>query len=140
MKKNDRIGVDLSTLFTQSDFSAQPNFIPQDGGNCAKHGVCVLDCFVLLHSPREVTGMVAGVEVTKVVYKCDHVRVVSPSTGKNKCQDWFLHCMVLDFLIRHYKKIIPTTNISLSKYFPLTRPIFSISARWPFTVLLARGF
>jgi hypothetical protein len=36
-------------------------------------------------------------------FKCDHIRVVSPSTGKGKDQDWFLPCKIFEFLISMYK-------------------------------------
>ena len=45
-------------------------------------------------------------------YECDHVRVVSPSTGKGKDQDWFLHCKIFEKLINHYRE---TSVRNLSK-------------------------
>lgn len=52
-----------------------------------------------------------GEKVTYKYYECDHLRVVSPSTGKGKDQDWFLHCKVFEKLIHHYRTTsIPTLN------------------------------
>jgi hypothetical protein len=63
VKKHDRysLGASKNGIYAQSDFSAQPSLIPQDGGNCARHGVCVLDCFVVLYSPRDVTCMIGKI-------------------------------------------------------------------------------
>jgi hypothetical protein len=52
----------------------------------------------------------AGENVEYTYYSCDHIRVVSPSTGKGKDQDWFFHCKILDKLMAHYKSIIPNLN------------------------------
>jgi hypothetical protein len=52
-----------------------------------------------------------NVKIPYTFYTCDHVRVVSPSTGKGKDQDWFLHCKVFEKLIHHYKSTsIPNLN------------------------------
>jgi hypothetical protein len=47
-----------------------------------------------------------GVRVAYTYYSCDHIRVVTPSTGKQKDQDWFFHCKVFEYLLSHYKREI----------------------------------
>jgi hypothetical protein len=99
---------DGGTIYAQTDYSAQPTLDSQDKLNSQGHGVCVLSCWVVLHSPRQMyyTNK-AGVEVQYTYYECDHIRAVSPSTGKGKDQDWFLHCMIFEKLIAHYKALLP---------------------------------
>ena len=91
-------------LFIQTDYSAQPTLDSQDKLNCVGHGVCVLSCWVVLHSPREEFYMLDGERRYYTFYECDHIRVVSPSTGKQKDQGWFLHCKFFEYLINHYKQ------------------------------------
>ena len=94
-------------LFIQTDYSAQPILDSQDKLNSVGHGVCVLSCWVVLHSPRlEYYTNENGEQIEYTFYECDHVRVVSPSSGKCKDQDWFLHCNVFDHLITIYKEKI----------------------------------
>lgn len=102
-REYDRLTLKLNTIFCQTDYSAQPQLVSQDGMNCAKHGVCVLQCWIILFK-REVkyedeNGMDMSFEFTE----SHHVRVVSPSTGKQKDQDWYLHCQVLDCLQKYYR-------------------------------------
>lgn len=91
------------TLFAQSDYSAQPELTSQNGLNCAMHGVCVLNCWAVLHPPEIIEYEEAGEVRRHLFYPCDHVRCVSPSTGKGKDQDWFLHCQVLRKLLDIYQ-------------------------------------
>jgi hypothetical protein len=97
-------------IFIQTDYSAQPVLDSQDKLNCVGHGVCVLSCWVILHSPRQEFFMLNGTRVYYTFYECDHVRVVTPSTGKGKDQDWFLHCEIFDKLILEYKRSMPNLN------------------------------
>lgn len=95
-------------LFIQTDYSAQPTLDSQDKLNSVGHGVCVLSCWVVLHSPRqEHYTSTTGERIAYTFYECDHIRVVSPSTGKQKDQDWFLHCAIFDQLIAQCKIKIP---------------------------------
>lgn len=95
-------------LFIQTDYSAQPTLDSQDKLNSVGHGVCILSCWVILHSPRiEHFTNEQGKRQEYKFYECDHIRVVSPSTGKCKDQDWFLHCNVFEDLIQKYKTAIP---------------------------------
>lgn len=100
---------DVSTLtcndvYIQTDYSAQPALESQDKLNCTGHGVCVLSCWLVVHSPKIRTYKDGnGVEHRFKYFECDHVRVVSPAKGKCKDQDWFLHCTILDYLIPMYK-------------------------------------
>lgn len=94
-------------LFIQTDYSAQPVLDSQDKLNSVGHGVCVLSCWVVLHSPTRKSYIENGIRKYYTFYECDHVRVVTPSTGKCKDQDWFLHTKVFEQLIVHYKSKIP---------------------------------
>ena len=95
-------------LYIQTDFSAQVILESQDKLNSQGHGVCVLGCWVVLHSPREFqyrdpdTGKV----IQHKYFECDHVRVVTPAMGVGKDQDWYMHCTTFDELIKHYQKKI----------------------------------
>jgi hypothetical protein len=94
-------------IFIQTDYSAQPVLDSQDKLNSVGHGVCVLSCWVVLHSPRRMRYVNKnGVRVAYTYYSCDHIRVVTPSTGKQKDQDWFFHCKVFEYLLSHYKREI----------------------------------
>ena len=98
-------------IFIQTDYSAQPVLDSQDKLNSVGHGVCVLSCWVILHSPRDEYYIDdKGENKCYRFYECDHVRVVSPSTGKCKDQDWFLHCKVFEYLIGEYKRKIPNLS------------------------------
>lgn len=69
-------------IFIQTDYSAQPTLDSQDKLNCVGHGVCVLSCWVILHSPRlESYISESGDRIEYKFYECDHIRVVTPSTG-----------------------------------------------------------
>ena len=124
-RKMDVSVVDGCTLYIQTDYSAQPVLDSQDKGNSVGHGVCVLSCWVVLYSPRPATYVNRdGQEVRYVFYECDHIRVVTPATGKGKDQDWFLHCKVFDKLIHHYlstsvpnlNKVIVWTDGAVNQY------------------------
>lgn len=148
-RKIDVLTLDGCTLYIQTDYSAQPVLDSQDkgnlsfaigivliisliilscsclSGNSVGHGVCVLGCWVVLHSPRPASYVARdGEEVSYVYYECDHVRVVTPSTGKGKDQDWFLHCKVFEKLIGHYmttsvpnlEKVIVWTDGAITQY------------------------
>ena len=104
----DMIQLKPNSLYIQTDYSAQPTLDSQDKLNSVGHGVCVLSCWVVLHSPREEFYVDNnGDRIGYTFYECDHIRVVSPSTGKCKDQDWFLHCKEFEVLIKSYQVSIP---------------------------------
>ena len=106
-RKVDIVNLDSKTIFIQTDYSAQPTLDSQDKLNSVGHGVCVLSCWVVLHSPRRETYMHEGELKEYTFYECDHIRVVTPSTGKHKDQDWFMHCRTFEFLLEKFKNRIP---------------------------------
>lgn len=110
-RKLDYRAMGPNDLFIQTDYSAQPVLDSQDKLNSVGHGVCVLACWVVLHSPRDMYyENQLGERVPYTYYSCDHVRIVTPSTGKQKDQDWFLHCKSFEYLISHYKNLLPNLN------------------------------
>jgi hypothetical protein len=90
------------------DFSAQPTLDPQDKLNCQGHGVCVLECILVLYNARDEYYEHDGTRVKYKHYDCKHVRVVTPSTGKQKDQDWFMHCHTMGELLRGLVRERPT--------------------------------
>lgn len=106
-RANDLECLDPNDIFIQTDYSAQPTLDSQDKLNSVGHGVCVLSCWVVIHSPRQEYYMHKGEKKYYTFYESDHIRVVTPSTGKQKDQDWFLHCKVFDMLIKKYKEANP---------------------------------
>lgn len=107
-RRCDVLSLSKFVLYIQTDYSAQVIFESQDKLNSQGHGVCVLSCWVVLHSPEVISYQDADGEVRHFTfYECDHIRFVSPATGKGKDQDWYLHCKIFDFLIAKYKAIIP---------------------------------
>ena len=107
-RKADIAGLRDCDLYIQTDYSAQPVLDSQDKLNSQGHGVCVLSCWVVLHSPEKIKYRNEfGMTCEMVHYECDHIRVVSPSKGKGKDQDWYLHCTIFDFLIDRYKCVKP---------------------------------
>ena len=107
-RKIDVLNIDKDTIYIQTDYSAQPVLDSQDKLNSQGHGVCVLSCWLVLHSPRQMYySSKAGYQIWYIYYGCDHIRVVSPSTGKGKDQDWFLHCKIFEHLIGLYRISIP---------------------------------
>jgi hypothetical protein len=93
-----------SDLYIQTDYGAQPVLDSQDKLNSQGHGVCVLSCWMILHSPEDLAHVDScGVTHPFRYYKCDHVRVITPSSGKCKDQDWFTHCKIFDYLLNIYK-------------------------------------
>ena len=111
-RKVDVLNIDGCSIYIQTDFSAQPVLDSQDKLNSQGHGVCVLCCWIVLHSPKQAFyENEYGEQVGYVYYECDHIRVVSPSTGKGKDQDWFLHCKIFDKIISHYvSTAVPNLN------------------------------
>jgi hypothetical protein len=111
-RKIDVLNVDGNTIYIQTDYSAQPVLDSQDKLNSQGHGVCVLSCWIVLHSPRRLYYLnKEGEQVGYTYYNCDHIRVVSPATGKGKDQDWFLHCKIFEKLIVHYiNTAVPRLN------------------------------
>jgi hypothetical protein len=105
----DVLNLGENELYIQTDYSAQPVLDPQDKLNSQGHGVCVLSCWIVLHSPQRTYYLNEnGEKIYYTFYQCDHIRVVTPSTGKQKDQDWFLHCKVFEQLIRHYRIEMPS--------------------------------
>ena len=111
-RKIDLLNIDGCSIYIQTDYSAQPVLDSQDKGNSQGHGVCVLCCWVVLHSPKRAVYLnECGDNENYIYYECDHIRVVSPSTGKGKDQDWFLHCNIFDMLIQQYiSTSVPNLN------------------------------
>ena len=95
-------------IYIQTDYAAQPVLDSQDKLNSQGHGVCVLSCWIILHSREDLTYVdERGVTHHFAYYKCDHVRVVTPASGKCKDQDWFTHCKIFDHLLEIYIAEIP---------------------------------
>jgi len=110
-RKFDQIDLAVNEIYIQSDYAAQVTFESQDKLNSQGHGVGVLNCWVVLHSPeiREYKNEL-NQSVKYRHYECDHIRVVSPAKGKGKDQDWYLHTKVFDYLMDYYKNKIPNLN------------------------------
>jgi hypothetical protein len=99
-------------IYIQTDYGAQPVLDSQDKLNSVGHGVCVLSCWLILHSPEDLIYEDSnGVSQSFRYYQCDHVRVITPSSGKCKDQDWFTHCKIFDYLLNIYKIQIPGLKI-----------------------------
>lgn len=107
---HDVENLDPTTIYMQTDYSAMVTLDSQNKMNCVGHGVCVLQCWAVLHSPRQEYYTLNGERHYYTFYECDHIRVVSPATGKQKDQDWFLHCKVFEELLRRYKHKIPSMD------------------------------
>lgn len=91
-RKEDIDSMASDTIVVQTDYSAQPTLDSQDKLNCVGHGVCVLSCWVVLHSPRLESYIDAnGERIEYKFYDCDHIRVVTPSTGINYLYIYFHH-------------------------------------------------
>jgi hypothetical protein len=107
-RKFDILNATGTDLYIQTDYGAQPVLDSQDKLNSVGHGVCVLSCWLVLHSPQDMEYTDSTGAVHKFKYfESDHIRVITPSSGKCKDQDWFAHCTIFDFLIDHYKTLIP---------------------------------
>ena len=124
-RKVDLFDIDGTTIYIQTDYSAQPVLDSQDKLNSQGHGVCVLSCWLVLHSPKRLYYLNKKEErVPYTYFECDHIRVVSPSTGKGKDQDWYLHCKIFDKLLTHYMtsvvpgltKVICWTDGAINQY------------------------
>ena len=77
-----------NVIFILTDYSSQPILGHQDKLNSMGHGVCILACWVVVHSPTVKHYMHEGERKEYVHYECDHIRIITPSTGKQKDQDW----------------------------------------------------
>ena len=56
-----------------------------------------------MHSPQNLKYIDGdGTSQNFKYYECDHTRVITPSKGKCKDQDYFLHCEIFDFLLQRY--------------------------------------
>ena len=56
-------------LYIQTDYSAQPVLDSQDKLNSVGHGVCVLSCWVILHSPRQESCVIDGERIFYTFYE-----------------------------------------------------------------------
>lgn len=103
MRKFDVATLSPSDIYIQTDYGAQPTLDSQDKLNSTGHGVCVLSCWLIMHSPQVLTYTDDdGASQVFTYYECDHTRVITPSKGKCKDQDYFLHCEIFDFLLQRY--------------------------------------
>lgn len=93
VRECDRTFLKRGQLYMQTDFAAQIEL----GGQhtpCAGHSNrCNLSCWAVVYN--------CNGEVV-----CDHVRVVSPATGKQKDQDWFMHSHIFREIMKYYKSLL----------------------------------
>ena len=113
-RKFDVLTLTMLALYIHADYSAQVVLESQDKLNSQGHGVCVLSCWVVLHSPEVITYEDEDGAINEFTYyECDHIRVVSPARGRGKDQDWYLHGKTFDFLLTKYKATIPDLSTVL---------------------------
>ena len=124
MRKFDVATLSPTDIYIQTDYGAQPVLDSQDKLNSTGHGVCVLSCWLIMHSPQVLKYIDGdGVSHNFTYYECDHTRVITPSKGKFKDQDYFLHCEIFDFLLQKYilkikdlKRVIVWTDGAPNQY------------------------
>lgn len=101
VRKDEVANMGPDDVLINVDYAAQPTLDSQDKINCVGHGVCVMECFVVLHSPRDEFYVGEnGQRVRYRFYECTHARVITPSTGKQKDQDWYMHVCSAEKLLR----------------------------------------
>jgi hypothetical protein len=79
-RRFDVLNATAFDLYIQTDYGAQPVLDSQDKPNSVGHGVCVLSCWLVLHSPQDMEYVDSDSVVHKFKYfQCDHIRVITPS-------------------------------------------------------------
>lgn len=100
LRKDNQIRLKPNQIYIQTDFSAQIELLGSKTPTCQFSPHANLAVWVVLHSPSRDAN-------NKIRYKCDHIRVIYPVSGKQKDQDWFTHCKTFEKVIEYYKSIIP---------------------------------
>jgi hypothetical protein len=85
-------------LYIQTDFAAQVDLSAQHTPTAGHSSRCNLSCWAIVYQ-------LDGKDV------CDHARIVSPATGKQKDQDWFMHSHIFREIINYYKNLLNVTNV-----------------------------
>jgi hypothetical protein len=112
VRMNDRETLQPGDIFIQTDYAAQVELSGQHTPCCGHSGVANLSCWAVLHSAKEVfVPDENGVMHSTIATKCDHIRVVSPASGRKKDQDWFLHGKTLQEILEYYIKELGAENV-----------------------------
>jgi hypothetical protein len=98
VRECDRTYLPRDWLYIQTDFAAQVDLSAQHSPTAGHSSRCNLSCWAIVYQ-------LDGKDV------CDHARVVSPATGKQKDQDWFMHSHIFREIINYYKDLLNVTNV-----------------------------
>jgi len=101
-RKVKTLGKDELLIFT--DFSATPEFIAKEVGNCHEAEHCVIDVIVVLDDPRTVLVEKDGVFTEKRINSCTYWAFLGPTDGKGKKNDHRFHREALHCVIDFHKK------------------------------------
>jgi len=91
-------------LLIYTDFSATPELIAKEVGNCHEAEHCVIDVLVVLDDPRDVEVIKDGESTMKRIYSCTYWAFLGPTDGKGKKNDHRFHREALDSVVAHHKK------------------------------------
>jgi len=92
-------------LLIYTDFSATPEFIAKEVGNCHEAEHCVIDVIVVLDDPRTIQVVNKDGEITeKRINSCTYWAFLGPTDGKGKKNDHRFHREALHSVIEFHKK------------------------------------
>jgi len=96
---------DSDELVIMTDFSATPDFVAKEVGNCHEAEHCVIDVIVVLDDPRTVQVIKDGAMTEKRINSCTYWAFLGPTDGKGKKNDHRFHREVLNSVIDFHKKV-----------------------------------
>jgi hypothetical protein len=107
-------GLEEGDVMISTDFAATYSVLAQDRKCCATDRHILLDMFVCLHSPRDVTVEVNGKPVTKRVVTCDVFGFWGDTKSKSKLTDERTHTACLDSILEYYTN---ESELTISKLY-----------------------
>jgi len=95
---------DSKELLIYTDFSATPELIAKEVGNCHEAEHCVIDILVVLDDPRTVIVIKDGEATEKRINNCTYWAFLGPTDGKEKKNDHRFHREALHSVVNYHKK------------------------------------
>jgi len=91
-------------LLIYTDFSATPELVAKEVGNCHEAEHCVIDVLVVLDDPRTVKVVKDGETIDKRINSCTYWAFLGPTDGKGKKNDHRFHREALNSVVNYHKQ------------------------------------
>lgn len=121
-ERNIRTRFRKDEIVAYTDFSATPDLEALLKDNCAEANHCLIDVFVILSNPREVSYTTdEGNVATKRINDCTYVGIWGPTDGYGKKNDHVCHHAAFDNVVTSFKeKLLQELGIDLAKVWLFT--------------------